>query len=267
MVFGDELLKNARLLANMVDYVEIILFHTPTLHNIPTSEEICSLKKIGDQEDMAFTVHLPASLEIAASDRTQREKSVQLAREIFLRTVELEPMHYILHVPFSPPTLVAIPDFYFTSQNDPRWDEWRGHALESLEVLHGVLGKPGKLLVENINYSPRFLEPFLESGFCGLCLDLGHLILGREEVMEHLRHRLDVTHEIHLHGVSGYDEHLSLSRLPKDQVHEWLRYIHRNSFQGAITLEVFSPRDLEESLEIMLEAFTDENTQQVDFLE
>lgn len=259
MIFGDELLKNARLLANMVDYVEITLFHTPTLHNIPTSEEIHSLKKTGKQEDMAFAVHLPASLEIAATGKEQREKSVQLAREIILRTAELEPMHYVLHVPFSPPTLVPIPDFYFTSQNDPRWDEWREHALESLEILNGVLDKPDRLLVENINYSPRFLEPFLESGFCGLCLDLGHLILGGESVMDHMKQYPDVTRVIHLHGVDGYEEHLSLSRLPKSMVHEWLRYLHRSSFRGVITLEVFSPYDLEESLEVVLDAFPGES--------
>jgi len=258
MVFEDSLLKNAGLLAEMVDDIEIILFHIPTLHNIPTPEEIHALKKTGEQEDVTFTVHLPTSLEIASPDKEQRRESVQLAREIFMRMAELEPRHYILHVPFSPPTLVPTPGLYFKFENDSKWDEWTGRTLESLEILHGVLGNADKLLVENINYSPRFLEPFLESGLCELCLDLGHLVLGREKVMDHLNRYLDVTRVIHLHGIDGHNGHLSLTWLPKDQVHEWLRYLHRNSFQGVITLEIFSHRDLEESMEIVLEAFFNE---------
>lgn len=258
MVFGDDLLENAGLLVSMVDNIEIILFHTPTLHNIPTTEEIHALKKICEEEDVTFTVHLPASLEVAAPDRERRMKSVQLAREILLRTAELEPMYYILHVPFSPPTLVSTPGLYFEFEDNPGWDEWTNRTLESLEILHNVSGNASKLLVENINYSTRFLEPFLENGFCELCLDLGHLILGQEEVMDHLKQYLAATREIHLHGVDGHEEHLSLSRLPEDRVQEWLRYIHKSSFQGVITLEVFSPRDLEESLEVVSKSFFNE---------
>jgi hypothetical protein len=36
MVYGEDLLKNARTLADVVDNVEIVLFHTPSLHNIPS---------------------------------------------------------------------------------------------------------------------------------------------------------------------------------------------------------------------------------------
>ena len=258
MVFGDDLLENAGLLVSMVDNIEIILFHTPTLQNIPTTEEIHALKKICEEEDVTFTVHLPASLEVAAPDRERRMKSVQLAREILLRTAELEPMYYILHVPFSPPTLVSTPGLYFEFEDNPGWDEWTNRTLESLEILHNVSGNASKLLVENINYSTRFLEPFLENGFCELCLDLGHLILGQEEVMDHLKQYLAATREIHLHGVDGHEEHLSLSRLPEDRVQEWLRYIHKSSFQGVITLEVFSHQDLEESLEVVNKSFFNE---------
>ena len=81
MVFGDDLLENAGLLVSMVDNIEIILFHTPTLHNIPTTEEIHALKKICEEEDVTFTVHLPASLEVAAPERERRMKSVQLDLE------------------------------------------------------------------------------------------------------------------------------------------------------------------------------------------
>jgi sugar phosphate isomerase/epimerase len=120
------------------------------------------------------------------------------------------------------------------------------------------MGRSNKLLIENINYSPFFLKPFAKNGLCDLCLDLGHLILGKENVIELIKEYLHVTKEIHLHGVNGYEEHLSLSILPKDLVQEWLRYLIKSSFKGVINLEVFNPRDLKSSMDIVFEAFREE---------
>jgi len=59
MVFGENLLENAYLLADMVDHVEIVLFYTPALHNFPSPSEIKALRKLGANEDVSFSVHLP----------------------------------------------------------------------------------------------------------------------------------------------------------------------------------------------------------------
>jgi sugar phosphate isomerase/epimerase len=193
-------------------------------------------------------------LEIASPDRTRREASVKLARQICLDMAEFDPKYYILHIPFSLPTLVAIPGLYFTTGEKQEWDEWTKRALGSLEILHEVFGQADRLLVENINYSPSFLEPLLKKGLYELCLDLGHLMLGQENVMESIKQYLDVTRVIHLHGVKGYEEHLSLSILPKTKVHRWLKYLIKAPFKGVITLEMFSPQDLEESMDVVLEA-------------
>jgi sugar phosphate isomerase/epimerase len=88
---------------------------------------------------------------------------------------------------------------------------------------------------------------------CELCLDLGHLILGQEHVMDSLKRYLKFTRVIHLHGVKRYEDHLGLSILPKNLVHEWMIYLKKAPFQGEIVLEVFSPQDLKESLNIILE--------------
>ncbi len=253
MVFGSNLLENTRILAGLVDHIEILLFHTPSLHNIPGPQEIRILKRIGEQEKLTFTVHLPASLEIASPEKKKREESVQMVTEFCLKTAELVPIHYILHIPYTPPTLVPVPGLYFTQGRLQDWDEWTLRALESLEMIHEGTGRNNKLLVENINYSPYFLEPIWKRGYCELCLDLGHLMLGQENVMDAIRTNLSVTKEIHLHGVKGYDEHLSLSIMPKKRVHEWLGYLKKTHFQGVMILEVFSPQDLKESMDILLE--------------
>ena len=61
MVFGENLLENAYLLAGRVDHVEIVLFYTPTLDNFPTLDEVKALKRLGADEGVSFSVHLPAN--------------------------------------------------------------------------------------------------------------------------------------------------------------------------------------------------------------
>jgi sugar phosphate isomerase/epimerase len=253
MIFGADLVENARLLAKHVDHIEIILFHTPSLHNIPGHKKIRALREIGEQKEVTYTVHLPDSLEIASSNRSRRKQSLQLARELCLELEEVDPKHYVLHIPFTTPTLVPVPNLYFHPGNEQDWDGWTNRALESLEMLHEEIGQEHKLLVENINYSPFFLEPFWEKGFSQLCLDIGHLMLGQEDVADVMGQYLHVTRAIHLHGVRGYEEHLSLSILPKKLVHGWLKCLKGASYQGLIVLEVFNPQDLAESIDLLLE--------------
>ncbi len=79
-------------------------------------------------------------------------------------------------------------------------------------------------------------------------------MLGKENVIESIKQYVNATRVIHIHGVRGYEEHLSLSALPTTRVQRWLRCLMGSSFQGVIILEVFTPRDLEESMAIVLES-------------
>ncbi len=252
MVFGEDLLGNVRRLSPLVDYVEIVLFRTPELHNLPTAPEIRELKKIGAGEGIAFTVHLPASLEPASKDQNLREESLKIIHETCRQMEDLDPVHFILHLPFSAPTLVPVPDLYF-KRKDPagEWNGWNIRVAEALKALRADLPSPERLLVENINYSPHFLEPFLKEGLCRLCLDLGHLLLGRETVLAHLREYNGHIQEIHLHGVNGYDEHLSLAHLPVERLQKWLAFLIESGQGKWMTLELFSPEELQESLDIL----------------
>lgn len=255
MVYGEDLFHNVEVLSGLVKDIEVVLFHTPDLNNIPTPREIDRLKELGDRKDISFTVHLPASLEPAAERQDLREESLDLAAEIIGRFSGLHPRHYILHLPFSKPTLIPIPGYYFPWKPAEEWNQWGQRAEEALKRLSNSLGAPESLLVENINYSPGFLEPFVRKGLCGLCLDMGHLWLGREDILGVLRNYLQLTRVIHLHGVEGFKDHISLANLPSRQLEEWFQVLHEAAYQGVITLEVFDPVDLEESLNITYKFF------------
>jgi hypothetical protein len=49
---------------------------------------------------------------------------------------------------------------------------------------------------------------------------------------------------------SRFKEHISLACLPPRQLQGWLQMLKKAAYQGVITLEVFDPQDLEESLNI-----------------
>jgi sugar phosphate isomerase/epimerase len=256
MVFGENLLENAYLLAGMVDHIEIVLFYTPTLHNFPSVGEIKVLKKLGADEDVSFSVHLPAFLEIACRNWKKREKSVQLVIDLINFMDELNPMYHILHIPYTSPTLTPVPGLYFTGEHRDKFIDWTQRAMESLETIQLRVGQSDKILVENINYSPIFLESFWKLGLCGFCLDMGHLMLGRESVSGVTKQFMPVIREIHLHGVTGHEEHLSLTVLPEARVSKWVKLLVEASYRGVVNLEVFSEGDLEASMRMLMGLFS-----------
>jgi sugar phosphate isomerase/epimerase len=254
MVYGRNMVDNASKLAGSgagLNFTELLLFHTPALDNIPTPREIQALKEIQDRTGIVYTVHLPSSLEIASNDQAIRERSIHLLIDIWHKTKRLQPLFYVLHIPVTPPTLVPVPGQYFKSESSQPWDDWTSLALESLERIRENVGDESKLLIENINFSPKFLEPFFSAGYGKFCLDIGHLLLGDENVQEVLVYFLDQIKEIHLHGVKDFSEHLSLDVLPREEVAQWFSCLRKREFQGLINLEVFSPEDLNTSLEVV----------------
>ena len=251
MVFGENLLENAHLLTGMVDHIEIVLFYTPTLHNFPSASEIKVLKKLGVDEDVSFSVHLPTFLEIASRNKKKREKSVQMVIDLINFMDELNPLYHILHIPYTSPTLMPVPDLYFTGEHRDKFIDWTQRAMESLETIQLRVGQSNKILVENINYSPIFLECFWKLGLCEFCLDMGHLMLGRESVIKMTKQFMPVTREVHLHGVKGCEEHLSLAVLPEARVSKWVKLLVEASYGGVVNLEVFSEGDLEASISML----------------
>ena len=251
MVFGMDLIENVKRLSSFVKHVEIVLFHTPELDNIPAENEIRSLKELKAENDLTYSVHLPASLEIAEENGQNQNSALRTITEIIATLQVIDPLFYILHVPLTKPTLAFEPGCYFTRLDQYRFTDWTTRAITSLQQIQIETGLDRKLLVENINYSPIFLEPFWREGLCGLCLDIGHLLLGNESVGKTLKQYLPVIREIHLHGVIGCDEHLSLNVMPTERVQSWFQHMKRSSYNGLVNLEVFSPDDLETSLGIL----------------
>ena len=251
MVYGPDPVKNIRKLAPLVNNIELVLFYTPDLNNFPKADELAVIRQLGEIYHLTYTVHLPASLEIASDNDNRRKEAVQIAIELIRDTSMIHPLHYILHVPFTKPTLVADPDQYIDHIDDDRLASWINTSELSLHSIYDAIAKDSGLLLENINYSTTYLAKLLKRSRCRLCLDIGHLMLGREDVSEILRQYLPITDEIHLHGVRGSEEHLGLGVLAISDITAWLDIIKQHFFSGVINLEMFTPTQLKESIEII----------------
>ncbi len=251
MVFGLNLIENVKRLSRIVNHIEIVIFHTPDLHNIPTAEEILFLKEIKAEKNLTYSVHLPASLEIAAESKLKRDMAVRMATKIIAHLTELDPEYHILHIPITTPTLTAEPGCYIMEKDQFKYAEWADRATTSLLRIQAETGLKQRLLLENINYSPNLLESIRQQGFCAFCLDIGHLLLGKESVREILERYLPVIKEIHIHGVIGWEEHLGLDVLPAERVHAWFHCLNKYGFSGILNIEVFDPLDLEKSLRVL----------------
>ena len=257
MVFGPGTKENVRRLAGLVDHVEIVLFHTPTLHNIPTPEEMRRIREIAADRGLSLSVHLPTCLEIASPDPGRRRDSLAMAASLITQLQHPAIHHFILHIPYDRPTLAAVPGAYIHAENRPDFSGWLSRARRGLQRLRDSVGPDAPLLVENINYSPALMAPLWQNGDCGFCLDIGHLMLGGESVLPVMDTCLPHIREIHLHGVVGHEEHLGLNVLPLDRVRRWMDRLTAADFRGVVNLEVFSPADLDVSLAMVRRAMAE----------
>ena len=247
MIFGHDIVENAEILSTIVDNVEIVLFRTPTQNNYLSSREIATLVEIARRTGITYTVHLPTSLQIASTDLTQRLESAQSVIELIKQIEPLNPQYFILHIPYTPPTLVYKPGDYFKQIEYTEWQKWLERASNSLMDI-ATIGEKNRLLLENINYSVYHLKPLIKNNQCNICLDIGHLMLGTENVSAELVNYHDIIKEIHLHGVKGHVDHHSLDTISQDRLSKWLRLLNSEGFSGILNIEVFSPSDFKSSL-------------------
>ena len=83
-------------------------------------KEVAVLSGIKKEKSLNYTVHLPASLEIAADSAEKRCAALQMFADIVSRCDLLKPQYYVLHVPITTPTLAPEPGVYFSASDQGR---------------------------------------------------------------------------------------------------------------------------------------------------
>lgn len=235
-IYPADIITNVRRLAGRVQDIELVIFECDEQGtDLPDRACIDEMRGLASDNAMTYTVHLPLDLTLADEDNSA---SLEKARRVIRHTRPLEPHGYVVHMESSNPEVKSDPS---------RWIE---NSVASLVELNSEVDDPRLLCVETLEgQAPAQFDRLLESSDASLCFDIGHFWKDRRDPLPLLRKRLDRTRIVHLHGVAEHD-HVGLSRMDARRFSPVLEIL-KNGFDGVVTLEVFSEKDLEDCLGVV----------------
>lgn len=246
-IIPADILPNIRYLAGKVDDVQLILFESDEISNLPPPAVVRELATIGRGENLTYTVHFPLDVWLGAADEAQRVQSVDKCRRIIDLCSRLDVQTYALHLaPADPDDRGELP-----AADMPGWLKACGR---SLETLCSELESPRQLCVETLAYRFDVLDELLEAHDLGVCLDIGHLLLGGRDVEAHLATYAGRLHLMHIHGVREERDHQSLRHLDSSLLTAAVRQMSESSLQPRVmTVEIFNEADFKASMEVLIE--------------
>ncbi|MDR3165385.1 MAG: TIM barrel protein [Synergistaceae bacterium] len=220
-----------------ISEMQLVLFDTPEISNIPSLEEAALLASIAADHDMAFTVHLPCNIMLGDADPSVRRASAALFKRVVEATSRLEPICWTLHIPM------------------PGNEETRRYldrTTETLAPLIGELRSPRELAIENIYPIFEIEPPIIEELDTSVCIDIGHLLFFGLDVWSFLDRWLPRCRNIHIHGCTPERDHESLAQLPRGFLQKLFGRISGEPCLRTVTMEIFGISDFESSISTLL---------------
>jgi sugar phosphate isomerase/epimerase len=227
---------NVRGLCACVDEIELLLLESNP-ECLPRPFEISELAALAAAGNIVFNIHLPTDVSPGDSRRTIRTAAVDSLLRVIDLARPLAPTSWTLHLPFSASS----------GDRDDAPAGWQDRVRGSLDRLLAASGLAAEVLaLETLDYPFSYLDPVLQAMGCSVCLDTGHLMVRGESCREFYASYQERIILLHVHGVDGARDHLALSRLSENQAGELGGILSR--FRSSVSLEVFSPADLSDSL-------------------
>lgn len=237
-IYPADIITNVRRLAGKVQDVELVIFELDdSLTGLPDGDTIAELNALAADRDMTYTVHLPLGLGLA-----RNQSSVAKAVRVIRSTEPLSPLGFIVHLDGD------------AQVGSDEYERWTDNSLRSLEILCNEVRRPELICVENLdNQPPAMLDAILDKMPVSRCVDVGHLWKQALDPLPLLDRWLSRARVVHIHGV-GERDHKRLSLMSAATLDPVVETLHKH-FQGVLTFEVFSERDLLDSLEAFQESF------------
>jgi sugar phosphate isomerase/epimerase len=244
-IIENDLIHNALFLSEYVDDIELVLFESERLSNIPLQSEIDQLKKIQEQRSIGYTIHFPIDKKAGSTNIQERIRFVESAKKIIELTLPLSPQAWILHL-----------EGIQSDASPEELDQWKLWTRDTIEQLCDVCGGSSKIAIENLGYPWYWHLENAAQAETSLCCDIGHLWLYFPDCWkEYCEAMLPHTSVIHLHGVDGDRDHVCLKYLDPAKLESFLRIVKAYDYRGVVTLEVFSKSEFFESIAILDEVW------------
>ena len=254
-IIPADILPNVEYLRDKVDDIELVLFESREASNIPGPDVIAELQRQAAENNLTYTVHLPYDVKAGSADEGERQHAVDMWVRIIGLTACLPVHGFIVHLE---------PERYRNddgtpclepAEDVPAWKERVCRSMRELRERTADTIGPSLLCVETLSYDLMTLLPeILGNGF-SITLDVGHLWLNGLYSPSYIRTLLPHTRIVHLHGVTGLKDHQGLDVHDRLQLCGFLDILKEfRNRDIVLTLEIFSARDLEESLRVLEEA-------------
>ncbi|HJN17182.1 MAG TPA: cobamide remodeling phosphodiesterase CbiR [Armatimonadota bacterium] len=228
-IIPDDILPNVRFLAGRVDDIELILFESDEMSNIPDEATVAELKQLADDNGLTYTVHLPLDADLGETDDDARARSVGKCRRVIETMASVDPHAHIVHFhkPVEPLT------------------EWADACDRSLGELCAIVDHPELLAVETLAYPYEWVDDIVRKHGASICIDVGHVLLSDYSLAEYLDRYIDRMSVMHLHGIIDGKDHASLEGLTQSQLALILQSVGGEGAETrVVTLEIFSEADL-----------------------
>jgi sugar phosphate isomerase/epimerase len=228
-------------LAPQIDDIELVLFESDELSNIPDAETVRTLRQLADEHDLSYTVHLPLDTQMGHADEQVRRESVEKCLRVFERMGPVDPFAYVTHFHGDQRGLVP-------SEDMPRW---LGQHRVSMEELL-TAAPPDMFCIETLDYPFALIEDIVRDYDTAVCLDVGHLIHNGHAVTPHLERLLPRARVLHVHGVADGKDHRDLSNLDHAVLEDLLRRLAGPAEPVRVfTMEIFGEEDFTRSIETL----------------
>lgn len=233
------------MLGPFLDEIELLMFESAWPDSLPSEQIIAELAQAGHEIGITYNIHLPADVSLTSADPAERKHAVEILQLFIKQCLPLSPSAFALHLPCDIPL-----------QDRKDIQQWRKRGADGLSLLLDTVPDSRVLAVETLMYPFDIAEPLIKDFDLSVCMDTGHLMLCGFDVKNLWETYADRIPLMHLHGVHGGKDHLSLDSLSAAQA-DVIREILKN-FRGVVSLEVFSYKHLLPSLEF-LEKILSEN--------
>jgi sugar phosphate isomerase/epimerase len=241
-IIPAEILPNVRYLADKVDDIELVLFESDEISNIPDSETVKQLCLLADEHQLTYTVHLPLDAYLGSSEESVRQTSVTKCLRIIESMDAVKPFSYVLH--FHGDKRGSVP-----SANMNRWlDQHRKSMSDLLKYV-----SPRMLAVETLDYPYELIEPIVCEYDLATCLDIGHVLICNHPLEKYIEKYLPRTRVIHLHGVCNQKDHVDISHIDQILLAKLIKTFCASAkdIKCVLTLEIFSEEDFMTSLDVL----------------
>ncbi|MCG8341703.1 MAG: sugar phosphate isomerase/epimerase [Chlorobiales bacterium] len=241
-IIPDEIVPNIEYLKDKVDDVELVLFESDEMGNLPSAQDIARLQEISEEYDLTYSIHLPLDVYLGSADAAIRKRSVDKCHRVVELTEALHPSAYVMHAEAGP----GIDVNGFSNGEKNGFAENFHISLE--RFFSGIPVQPSEFCVETLNYPFEILGGVISSFGLSVTLDIGHLELYGHPVNEHLDRYLEHTRVLHMHGIKEGKDHKGLQYMRAETLDMVMQALSGNHDQKrVVTMEIFSEDDFNAS--------------------